>query len=318
MSLKEFIENEIDIANFKLRSLGRSDRLYKKRLAEVEVEFLQIDFNNIATSEKEARDAVKLFRLSRPEFYLKYGEENSIIKNFSKLQESILARKRYILKKSEDLESGIPSKYVSEITDIYSYSDLIAKRQISRANCGAISLSKYIKESMLDIYKNVKELDHANIMYAKSLVDNLVYTLEDNWYSKYNNILLSKSFGKIKPLRKLINKNITEKDKVDASYSINTDIKSVGNEHSKIVHLDILNDNKVNVNRWFSKKLRSCAASGNKILVLNYLDETNIDIKVSEVILLTGSTRSESIAINALKPIVKSVCNAIYEEYHSF
>lgn len=318
MSLETFINNEIDIANFKLRSLGSANRPYKKRLAEVEREFLQIDFSNIVKTENEARDAVSLFRVSRPLFYFKYGRNISFIKNFSELHESTLNRKRYILKKAEDLEIGTPDIFNKKIIDIYSYSDLIRKRQISRLECGSSSLSKYIKENMLKIYEEVSGLDYGNIMYARSLVDQLVCRLEESWYSRYNDALAERPFGKIKPLKKVVDRKISSKDKSGEEYNIRTDIRSVGNEHSKIVHLDLLDSNGDSVSEHFFKRLKSCALSKQKMLKLGSLDDHGVNIKIDTVRLFTASTRSESISIDGLKPIVKSICSLIYEEYHSF
>ena len=315
MSLQRFINNEIEISNFKLRSLSNTSRPYKSRLAEIEREFLQIDFEKIVNSELEAREATRLFRLSRPLFYKKYKNASSYVKDFSTLKESTINRKRFIFNKIKDLSEGKIGEYNDNISDFFSYSNIIKKRQIMRFICGSKSLGVHCELTMNKVYQDIKDLDESNILYAKSLVDTLIEDLYQNWYSNYNDILKKTSI-KLKPLRVILNKKIESKDVYEDLYAIETNIKKVGNEHSKIVHLSLLDKNSNVINKHFLPNLCGVSSGSFKILKLNRSNEKGKAPKIYWVKLFTASTRSESISIDSLDQFVSSFCSSISQEYH--
>lgn len=318
MSLSEFINNEIDISKFKLSILERGNRRYKGRLAEVEREFLQIDFEKLADTEAEARDAINLFRVSRVSFYLKYKDRLSFIQNFGELKKSTLSRKRYILDKAVDLGMLISDDYKRHIADLFSYSDIVLKRQIARFEYGRRSLGMYIEGEMKKIYEEVNTLNEENILYARSLMDELIKRMPNRWYANYNCALSNSPFGKIKPLRLAIDRRVESKDIVEDGYEILTNIKNIGNEYVRIINLELLDKDGNDISNYLSSKLRGGTSSKNKRLHLNYLDSSNISPRVEWIRLLVPSTRSESISLESLCPLVDSTCDLISQEYHSF
>lgn len=316
MSLYSFLNNEIEISKFKLKNLDDLKRPYKIRLAEIEREFLQIDFTKLVGSESEARDAVRLFRLSRPMFYSKYRKVSESIKNFPLLKEVTLNRKRFIIKKIDKLLSGDMGGYEDEVSNFFSYSDIIKKRQILRFYYGVKSLGMHCKLRMKKVHEEIKSLDNSNVLYAKSLIDRLIEELSENWYSNYNEALSDDPDVKLKKIRVILNKDISREDLTDDGYLFVTNIKKLGNEHSKIVHLDVVDESGNDIKRYFRPSLCGASGSNFKLLKLLRLNDESKNINANRVKLITASTRSESISIESLMPFVNSFCCSISKEYH--
>lgn len=318
MSAKEFIENEKDISRFKLKGLGREPRPYKVRLAEIEKEFLCIDFDSLNLSEEESREAVRLFRVSRPSFYIKYKDTLLCDNTFDERREGTLDRKRYVFEQIKMLGSNNFSNYDDHIEGLFSYSRLVGKRQIARFRCGAMSAAMYLECGMEKIYSKVSSLSPTNLFYARSMMDMLIDNLHKNWYANYNYFLDKMDFGKIKPLKTLIDKEPCEDDLAADGYSFVTKVKGRGNEHIKIVHLDLLGNDGEDLACYFSTKLRGGDPSDYKALDLRYSSDIRVRPQLCKVRLLVPSTRSESISISSLNAVITSFYGQIYKEYHSF
>ena len=317
MSLKDFIKNEVEIAKFKLSRLDKSGRRYKARLADTEREFLRIDFAALGCDESGAREAVKLFRASRALFYLKHKDQLISSDKFLDIKKSTLNRKRYLVKKSNELSSGYAVGYNNEINNLFSYSDIIKKRQIARFECGTKSLGKYISDKMNDIYKDITELNSNNILYARSLIDGIALNLRKKWYLNYNYILSKESFGKIKPLIVAVDRPLNDGDVYDDGYRILINIKKIGNEHMKIACLDLTRDGREDMLGYSYARL-SGDIDGHKAVRIKRLNENSSELNPDRVRVLVPGTRSESISLDSLGPIIGSVCSLISEEYHSF
>jgi hypothetical protein len=318
MNAKEFIENEKDISRFKLKGLKGEPRPYKARLAEIEKEFLCIDFDSLSLDELGVREAVRLFRVSRPSFYIKYKDTLLWADTFEGLKESTLDRKRYMFERIKILGSNNFSNYDKCIRDLFSCSRLVGERQIARFRCGAMSAAMYLECGMERIYSKVNSLSPANLFYGRSMMDILIDNLHKNWYANYNYFLDKMDFGKIKPLKTLIDKTTCKNDLVTDGYSFATKAKCSGNEHIKVVHLDLLSSDGEDLTSYFSAKLRGGDPSDYKTLDLKYSSDIVAKPHLCEARLLVPSTRSEALAISSLSVVITSLCDQIYKEYHSF
>lgn len=116
--IERYLEEEKQLSEYKLQLLktGQSKQ-YKERLILKEEDFINFDFSKIAfTSLEEVRDAILLFKTSREEFDLKYGDSKK--KSLEKISQSDLDILNQKIIFFEDKYKWILDKKIKEINII--------------------------------------------------------------------------------------------------------------------------------------------------------------------------------------------------------
>lgn len=89
-SLKEYIEKEKSLAEFKVKALQRTNKPYRDRLINKEKALMSFDFSSLDIETlAELKDAVSLFKTNKSKFLKEYGVEKS--KDYLKLSNKIFS-----------------------------------------------------------------------------------------------------------------------------------------------------------------------------------------------------------------------------------
>lgn len=311
MSLKEFISNERDIAKFKLQALNGSSRPYRMRLANYEREFLSLNLVEIFENENEARYGCELYRISKVDFYKKYGKKISNDKNYNKIKESLILRKRILFNFSELLSNK--NKYLYSVKNAFSYSNLLSKKQEERFFCGTKSVGKYIQDELLKVQKEIPEINKENIHLAGSLIDFLVESIYENWYCNYNYFIKKIESKKIHELIKIVNKNFSIAEFEKSSFIIPVKLRSVGNEHLRPIFYKIKQSDGKCCSKKFKCRIRSIR--GKRAVCIDAKSDIDSN-EVFSIEVLSPKTRTESVALSELDVYAKEVCDDILSEYY--
>lgn len=311
MSLKEFISNERDIAKFKLQALNKSIRPYRMRLANYEREFLNLNLIEIFENEDEARYGCELYRISKVDFYKKYGNKISNDKSYNKMKQDLVARKRILFNFSELLSNK--NKYLNSVKSAFSYSNLLSQKQEERFFCGMKSVSKHIKDELLDVQREIPEINKENIHIAGSLIEFLAESIYSNWYCNYNYFLKKIESKKIHELIKIVDENFSTYNFDKDSIAIPISLRSVGSEHLRPIFYKIRRSDGKCCSKNFKCRIRSIR--GKRVVWIDAQSDIDINKAIS-IEVLSPRTRTESAALSELDPHVKEVFGDILSEYY--
>ena len=107
-SLKEYIEREKSLAEFKIKALQRTDKPYRERLINKERSLINFDFFSLNISDlAELKSAVSLFKTNKNKFLNDYGVVRN--KEYLKLSERILSDVKNV---SVDEQTGSISGFI--------------------------------------------------------------------------------------------------------------------------------------------------------------------------------------------------------------
>lgn len=73
-AIKEYIEKEKEFSRFKIKTIEKTTNSYKARLLKKERDFLDFNFASVSYDDlQDCREAINLFKLSKKDFFLKFG-----------------------------------------------------------------------------------------------------------------------------------------------------------------------------------------------------------------------------------------------------
>jgi hypothetical protein len=305
---EKFLQTERDLAALKIKMLGSGKDLLKKRLLDIEKEFLSLNFDQLETY-NDVASAVGIYRKSRREFFEKYPH----IKSKSLDPYSVQKIKDYFIKEIDKI-NPIHNTKVYEL-----YSDNV-EEDISNKDINQLLLEEPIKVARIRARMQIClyaisiliEKDAANI--TRENLEYIFKYIDENAY-KYYNEAVDKA-DKIQTSEYSANKFITKMSKldnilpIDASvntyekyYGIKLNIPRVGNEKLKAIYFDLRFEND---GVGYKKKISNAKIDGTYEYLVKCIDNNAAHTKVYGEIIAPLSRREQE-AFEFITPAIKNI-----------